>query len=131
MGSLGEDSTPIAAFTTISLQRLEANDNAEKQKMHNACVADGFFYLDISHLEMLNDDWAETLRVMNAYFAQDLDTKMKDCLQSDIVGYAQFLQALHSLYARHLTKLSRDLRVVGSSRARQKCTIHWSNGLRS
>ena len=86
MGSMGEDNNELADFFTVRLDKLEANDSDEIQRLWAAGVRDGFFYLDMSRDKELLQLWRQVLEVMSVYFAQDVETKMRDCRGSDTVG---------------------------------------------
>jgi len=71
----------IAPLETIDFARLAANDPIEVSRLHRCCETHGFFYLYLQGTEagqqVLSDE-KDVLRVMETYFDQPLDVKMKD-----------------------------------------------------
>ncbi|KAJ7590077.1 2OG-Fe-II oxygenase family oxidoreductase [Mycena floridula] len=81
---------PIAHLDTIDFVRLEAKDPAEVSKLLHSCQTQGFFYLALKGNEKsarVVADKDNVLRVMEEYFAQPLDIKMKDNHGSVTDGY--------------------------------------------
>lgn len=84
MGSLtptaSEDPVKVASFETIDFAALERKDQAEVNKLLQASIDAGFFYLDFAHssVESLPDKKKRLLEVMDSYFLQPTATKMKD-----------------------------------------------------
>ena len=77
---------PIASLSTISLEKLLAKDADESSKLFDACRNHGFFYLDLSRVGKIVEDWRELLSFMAEYFAQPIDVKMQDDCKSDVYG---------------------------------------------
>ncbi|RDL32345.1 Clavaminate synthase-like protein [Venustampulla echinocandica] len=74
-------------LSSLSLSRLEDNNPEESKRLFEACVNDGFFYLDLRNHKQLLDDYDALLEIMKTYFDQPLDQKMNDDRKSDTVGY--------------------------------------------
>lgn len=81
---------PIAPLKTIDFVRLEARDPVEVAKLLHSCQTHGFFYLALKGNEksaQVVKDKENVLRVMEEYFDQPLDVKMKDYRGSVTDGF--------------------------------------------
>nr|WOZ30799.1 McfN [Coleophoma empetri]BAN91496.1 putative 2OG-Fe(II) oxygenase family oxidoreductase [Coleophoma empetri] len=79
--------TENSPLSSLSLSQLEANIPEESKRLFEACVNEGFFYLDLRDHKQLLSDYDALLEIMKNYFDQSLDQKMKDDRKSDTVGY--------------------------------------------
>jgi isopenicillin N synthase-like dioxygenase len=75
-----------APLSVIDWGRLRSGDEAEGERLLNACEGQGFFYLDLSCDQSFLQDHRAILSFMDQYFHQDLSEKMKDDRQSDTHG---------------------------------------------
>jgi isopenicillin N synthase-like dioxygenase len=78
----------IAALETIDFSRLATKDADEIDKLLKCCESDGFFYLNLQNepTHQILIDLQAILRVMQKYFAQPLETKMRDDRRSNTHG---------------------------------------------
>jgi isopenicillin N synthase-like dioxygenase len=76
----------VAPLATISLRALQKRDAQEMTRLYDACATDGFFYLDLSGVGTLVDDWQNMLSIITRYFEQPLEVKILDDRQSDTHG---------------------------------------------
>ena len=69
----------VAHLKTINLVKLMTRDPSELNKLLEACQTDGFFYLGLTSLDKqsLLGDWRELLSLVEKWFNQPLDNKMK------------------------------------------------------
>lgn len=75
----------IAPLATIDFAKLATNDGVETQRLLDACIAEGFFYLDLQGPHPWRkalDDQQSLLDVMRYYFDQPHEVKMKDNMGS-------------------------------------------------
>jgi isopenicillin N synthase-like dioxygenase len=81
-------SLSIAPLETVDFSRLVTRDEAEISKLLVSCQTHGFFYLDLQNAESrpLLEDAQHMVRIMENYFAQPLEVKMKDDRQSLTLG---------------------------------------------
>ena len=77
---------PVAFLPSISLEKLQSNDSIESSRLFNACTGHGFFYLDLTGSDEILQEWNQLLQFMSEYFAQPLETKLKDDCKSDTYG---------------------------------------------
>lgn len=79
----------VAPLETIDFGRLAMKDKSEVNKLLSVCQRHGFFYLD---LQTNNDgqqilaDRKDLLAVMETYFHQPLESKMKHNMNSFLHG---------------------------------------------
>jgi hypothetical protein len=89
----------LAALPTIDFAKLTSGDTSEAQRLLDACVTQGFFYLDLqgsnSSSKILADHYA-LLDVMKNYFDQPHEVKMGDNIESvtDGLVFLYFHRAL-------------------------------------
>ncbi|KAJ7675904.1 2OG-Fe-II oxygenase family oxidoreductase [Mycena polygramma] len=80
----------LAALPTIDFAKLAGGDAFERQRLLDACVTHGFFYLDLQGSDpsstILADQYA-LLDVMKTYFDQPHDVKMEDNIESVTDGF--------------------------------------------
>ncbi|KAF7364638.1 putative 2-oxoglutarate-dependent dioxygenase At3g49630 [Mycena venus] len=80
----------LAALPTIDFAKLTGGDASEAQRLLDACVTQGFFYLDLqgsdSSSKILADQYA-LLDVMKNYFDQPHEVKMEDNIESVTDGF--------------------------------------------
>ncbi|KAF8174674.1 2OG-Fe-II oxygenase family oxidoreductase [Mycena galopus ATCC 62051] len=80
----------LAALPTIDFAKLTSGDASEAQRLLDACVTQGFFYLDLqgsnSSSKILADQYA-LLDVMKNYFDQPHEVKMEDNIESVTDGF--------------------------------------------
>ena len=81
-------SLSIAPLETVDFSRLVTRDEAEISKLLASCQTHGFFYLDLQNAESrpILEDAQHVVRIMENYFAQPLEVKMKDDRQSLTLG---------------------------------------------
>jgi isopenicillin N synthase-like dioxygenase len=85
---LDDNDPSIAALETIDFSLLAVKDVDEIDKLLKSCESDGFFYLNLEKgpAHQILVDLQAILRVMEEYFAQPLETKMKDDRRSNTHG---------------------------------------------
>lgn len=76
----------ICSIPTLRLHALQAGSVDESKKLLRACQTYGFFYLDLSSSAELCKLWKKMLTVSEEYFNQALETKLRDCRNSDNQG---------------------------------------------
>ena len=81
-------SLSVAPLETVDFSRLVTRDEAEISKLLVSCQTHGFFYLDLQNAESrtILEDAQQLVRIMENYFAQPLEAKMKDDRQSLTLG---------------------------------------------
>ena len=87
--TLGGSDILIAPLGTIDLARLIAKDLVEIDKLLQACITRGFFYLDLETCDVgrkLLSDERNVLRVMKQYFDQPLEKKVGDDMKTPAYG---------------------------------------------
>lgn len=80
---------PVWSMQTINYGLLLSQDPAEVDKVVNACLEDGYFYLDLQGIDgrrMLADQ-QETLKLMKRFFDAPLEAKNEFGLISSHLGY--------------------------------------------
>lgn len=80
---------PVWSMQTIDYGRLLSQDTAEVEKVLNACLEEGYFYLDLQGIDgrrMLADQ-QETLKLMNRFFEMPIEAKNEFGLISSHLGY--------------------------------------------
>ncbi|KAF2749359.1 Clavaminate synthase-like protein [Sporormia fimetaria CBS 119925] len=80
---------PVWSMQTISYAALLSQDPAEIDKVLNACLEEGYFYLDLNSIDgrrMLSDR-ADTLSLMERFFSAPLEKKNEFGLISSHLGY--------------------------------------------
>jgi isopenicillin N synthase-like dioxygenase len=83
----------IAPLATIDFSKLATNDGVETQRLLDACIAEGFFYLDLQGPHPWRkalDDQQSLLDLMKDYFDQPHEVKMKDDMGSMTDGSSLF-----------------------------------------
>jgi isopenicillin N synthase-like dioxygenase len=80
------DPESLLSLPVLSLNLLEAGNKAESAKLLSACKEYGFFYLDLDGSAKLSEDLEALLSVMEQYFSQTLEEKMRDSFQSNVKG---------------------------------------------
>ena len=80
------DPESLLSLPVLSLSLLDAGNKAESAKLLSACKEYGFFYLDLDRSAELSEDWAALLSVIEDYFSQTTDEKMRDSFRSDVKG---------------------------------------------
>lgn len=78
----------VAPLPTVDFSQLLSQDPSETNKLLTACRTHGFFYLDLrgNDTKRVLEDWKKVLLVMEKYFDQPLEVKMRDDRQSDTHG---------------------------------------------
>ena len=79
-------STFPAFLPSISLAALLSRDDAAVEAVGKACEEHGFFYLDLSGVNGMTEDWAALLSLAKQYFEQPLEVKNLDDRHSDTWG---------------------------------------------
>ncbi|KAI6380304.1 hypothetical protein MCOR25_001732 [Pyricularia grisea] len=80
---------PVWPMQTIDYGRLLSQDTAEIEKVLNACLEEGYFYLDLKGIDgrrMLADQ-KETLDLMHRFFEMPIEAKNEFGLISSHLGY--------------------------------------------
>jgi isopenicillin N synthase-like dioxygenase len=80
---------PVWSMQTINYGLLLSQDPSEVEKVVDACLQDGYFYLDLQGIDgrrMLSDQ-QETLKLMKRFFDAPLETKNEFGLISSHLGY--------------------------------------------
>lgn len=80
---------PVWSMQTIDYGLLLSQDPAEVEKVLNACLEDGYFYLNLKNIDgrrMLADQ-QETLKLMHRFFQQPIEDKNQYGLISSHLGY--------------------------------------------
>ncbi|KAJ7627479.1 2OG-Fe-II oxygenase family oxidoreductase [Roridomyces roridus] len=91
--SLPLDQLELAPLSTISWSKLEANDPAETQRLLDACMQEGFFYLNLQGTQLVAKEYT-LLDMMKNYFHQPHEVKMEDHSESVTDGCAFYLFCL-------------------------------------
>lgn len=78
----------VAPLPTVDFSQLLSQDPSETNNLLTACRTHGFFYLDLrgNDTKRVLEDWKKVLLVMEKYFDQPLEVKMRDDRQSDTHG---------------------------------------------
>jgi isopenicillin N synthase-like dioxygenase len=82
-------SVPVWPMQTVDYGLLLSQDPAEVDKVLNACLDDGYFYLDLQSIDgrrMLGDR-EETLKLMHRFFEKPIEHKNQYGLISSHLGY--------------------------------------------
>ena len=84
----------VALLPTIDFARLLSQEQSEINRLLAASQKEGFFYLDLSgpKSRQVLEDLKDVLVVMENYFNQPREAKMKDDRQSDTHGYVVLWQ---------------------------------------
>jgi isopenicillin N synthase-like dioxygenase len=80
---------PVWPVQTINYGQLLSQDPAELEKVLNACLEEGYFYLDLQGIDgrrMLGDQ-QETLKLMHRFFEAPIEAKNEFGLISSHLGY--------------------------------------------
>jgi isopenicillin N synthase-like dioxygenase len=80
---------PVWPMPTINYSLLLSQDPAEVEKVLNACLEEGYFYLDLQSIDggrMLGDE-QETLKLMKRFFDAPIELKNEYGLISSHLGY--------------------------------------------
>lgn len=80
---------PVWSMQTINYGLLLSQDAGEVDRVVNACLEDGYFYLDLQGIDgrrMLSDQ-QETLKLMKRFFDAPLEQKNEFGLISSHLGY--------------------------------------------
>jgi isopenicillin N synthase-like dioxygenase len=80
---------PVWSMQTIDYGLLLSQDPAEVDKVLNACLEEGYFYLDLTSIDgrrMLGDQ-QETLKLMKRFFDAPIEQKNEYGLISSHLGY--------------------------------------------
>ena len=80
---------PVWSMQTIDYGLLLSQDPSEVDKVVNACLEDGYFYLDLRGIEgrRMLADHQETLKLMKRFFDAPLEAKNEFGLISSHLGY--------------------------------------------
>ena len=84
------DDVPVAPIASASFAKLLANDDAEGQKVLDACRTYGFFYLDMrdcSEGQALLDESEQLLQLATKAFKPPLEEKQKFALKKGVSLY--------------------------------------------
>jgi isopenicillin N synthase-like dioxygenase len=82
-------SVPVWSMQTIDYGLLLSQDPSEIDKVVNACLEEGYFYLDLKGIDgrRMLDDQQETLKLMKRFFDAPLEQKNEFGLISSHLGY--------------------------------------------
>lgn len=80
---------PVWPMQTVDYGLLLSQDPAEVEKVLNACLEDGYFYLDLQSIDgrRMLDDQQETLKLMKRFFEAPIEAKNEFGLISSHLGY--------------------------------------------
>lgn len=81
---------PVYSMQTINYGLLLSQDPSEIDRVVNACLEEGYFYLDLQGIDgrrMLADQ-QETLKLMKRFFDAPIEAKNEFGLISSHLGYA-------------------------------------------
>ncbi|OTB03858.1 hypothetical protein M426DRAFT_73754 [Hypoxylon sp. CI-4A] len=84
------DNVPTVDLQTISLAKVLDGDAAEQDRVFEACIGRGFFYLDLSNCETGETilHGADQIALAGErFFQQPLDEKMKQNMGKNLFGY--------------------------------------------
>lgn len=87
---LNGNEVDIAPLATIDFSKLAEKDAVETQRLYDACVDDGFFYLDLQGPHPWNKvvaDHESLLDIMKDYFEKPHEVKMEDDIGSMTDGF--------------------------------------------
>lgn len=73
----------VAPLETISYDKLLAGESTEVERLLNNCKSLGFFYLDLrGAAKDVLDNSQDAFKLMEEYFDQPLDVKLRDVRHS-------------------------------------------------
>lgn len=84
---------PVWSMHTVNYGLLLSQDPGEVDKVVNACLQDGYFYLDLDGIDgrrMLSDH-QETLKLMKRFFNSPIEAKNEFGLISSHLGFVNNL----------------------------------------